>query len=63
MAVAIFGVNGIVDVIAGLVMPLFTVFLILRKTEFLSGSLALTIPSVLTTITGCTVFNFIILEE
>jgi hypothetical protein len=63
MAVAIFGVNGIVDVIAGLVMPLFTVFLILRKTEFLSGSLALTIPAVLTTITGCTVFNFIILEE
>jgi hypothetical protein len=34
MVVAIFGVNGIIDVIAGLVMPLFSVMLVLRKVNF-----------------------------
>lgn len=62
-AVAIFGVNGLVDVLAGLLMPLFVVFLILRKTRFNTGSIGLTIPAVLVTILGCSIFNFIILEE
>jgi len=31
MVVAIFGVNGIIDVFAGLILPLFFVMLIIRK--------------------------------
>jgi len=63
MAVAIFGVNGIIDVITGLVMPLFFCMLILKKTKFNDGSIAMCIPVVLITIAGSSVFNFIILEE
>ncbi len=63
MAVAIFGVNGIIDVIAGLVMPLFFCMLNLKKTKCNDGSIAMCIPVVLITIAGSSVFNFIILEE
>ena len=63
MVVAIFGVNGIIDVIAGLVMPLFFVMLLIRKIDLSNESIGMCIPVTLVTIAGCTVFNFIILEE
>jgi len=44
-------------------MPIFVVFLILRKTHFDKGSIGLTVPAVLITLLGCSIFNFIILEE
>lgn len=63
MVVAIFGVNGIIDVIAGLVMPLIFVMLASRRVDLSNASKGIFIPITLVTILGCTIFNFIILEE
>lgn len=63
LLIALFGINGLLDVIIGLLFPVLTVLLLLKNTDFSQGSIQLIIPAIIVTLLGETIFNYLACES
>ena len=61
--IALFGINGVIDFIIGLLAPLIVVLVLLPKTEFPPGSIKLAFPAVVVASVGCGILDYIVAEE
>ena len=61
--VAMFGVNGTLDMISSLLAPIIAVGLHFKSVDFPLGSTAMWLPAIFVTIIGVGIFNFLIILE
>jgi hypothetical protein len=62
LLLAVFATNGMIDILVGLLCPTFIVLLAFKDTNFKKGELEIVLPTVIITLLGCFIFNYVVCE-
>ena len=57
-----FASNGIIDILIGLLTPMFVILLALARTEFKDGNVKIILPAIIVLLISSFIFNFLVIQ-